>query len=101
MSFNRGTDHSDSSKPARRSRLADLRVGQEGVLEGMDVPEDVAQRLMELGFLPGSTVKVTRSAPGGDPRVFRVDGTEVALRNETAARIRMRRRRRGGRAHSK
>ena len=27
------------------------------------------------------------SAPGGDPRVFRVDGAEIALRRETALRI--------------
>jgi Fe2+ transport system protein FeoA len=30
-----------------------------------------------------------RSAPGGDPRVFRVDGGDVALRLETARRLRL------------
>jgi ferrous iron transport protein A len=39
---------------------------------------------MELGFLPGTTIVAGRAAPGGDPRVFRVDGSEIALRNETA-----------------
>jgi cell division transport system permease protein len=33
---------------------------------------------------------VARSAPGGDPKVFRVDGSEVALRRETAASLRVR-----------
>jgi ferrous iron transport protein A len=42
---------------------------------------------MELGFLPGSTIVAARSAPGGDPKVFRVDGSEIALRKETAARM--------------
>jgi ferrous iron transport protein A len=51
----------------------------------------MATRLMELGFLPGSTVEAARSAPGGDPRVFRVDGTEIALRRETAAQVLIRR----------
>jgi Fe2+ transport system protein FeoA len=32
-----------------------------------------------------------RRAPGGGPRVFRVDGSEVALRHETAARVYVRR----------
>ena len=64
--------------------LVDLREGQRGVLDRLDVPEDVARRLMELGFLPGSVITAARSAPGGDPRVFRVDGSEVALRRETA-----------------
>ena len=61
------------------------------MLEGLDAPEEVARRLMELGFLPGSTVTAARSAPGGDPRIFRVDGSEIALRLETAAQIRLRR----------
>lgn len=70
--------------------LADLDLGAEGVLEALDLPEDAARRLMELGFLPGSRVTAAHSAPGGDPRVFRVDGAEFALRTETARRLRLR-----------
>jgi ferrous iron transport protein A len=54
------------------------------VLESLDLPEDVALRLMELGFLPGAVIEAGKTAPGGDPRVFRVDGSEIALRRETA-----------------
>ncbi len=64
--------------------LAELPEGEAGVLEALDLPEDVALRLMELGFLPGTVIVAGRAAPGGDPRVFRVDGSEIALRNETA-----------------
>ena len=46
---------------------------------------------MELGFIPGTIVTAAASAPGGDPRVFRVDGSEVALRLETARRLKLRR----------
>lgn len=42
---------------------------------------------MVLGFLPGHRIEVGLCAPGGDPRVYRVDGSEVALRSETAARL--------------
>jgi ferrous iron transport protein A len=45
---------------------------------------------MELGFLPGHTVAVAGSAPGGDPRVFRIDGADIALRRETARHIHLR-----------
>ncbi len=72
--------------------LVDLPRGAQGVIEELDLPEDVARRLMELGFVPGNSVVAARSAPGGDPRVYRVDGSEVALRRETAAHIRIRRR---------
>ena len=47
----------------------------------------MGRRLMELGFIPGTTVVAALSAPGGDPRVFRVDGSEIALRRETAAHL--------------
>ena len=71
--------------------LADLPAGQRCILDRLDVPEDIARRLMELGFLPGHEVVPGRRAPGGGPRVFRVDGSEVALREETAARLYIRR----------
>ncbi len=72
-------------------RLADLARGEQGTLVRLDLPEEEARRLMELGFIPGSPVTVGRSAPGGDPRVFRVDGSEVALRRETTLHLRVRR----------
>jgi ferrous iron transport protein A len=42
---------------------------------------------MELGFLPGSEIVAGKTAPGGDPRVYRVDGSEIALRKETAVHL--------------
>ena len=81
--------------PAESSRkaptLADLPTGQRCILDHLDLPHEVAQRLMELGFLPGAEIVPARRAPGGGPRVFRVDGSEVALRHETAARLHIRR----------
>ena len=70
--------------------LADLPFGRHAVLDELVLPVDDAARLMELGFLPGSVVHAVRAAPGGDPRVFRVDGADIALRRETARRIRLR-----------
>ena len=71
--------------------LADLPMGQRCILDRLDLPEDIARRLMELGFLPGNEVVPARRAPGRGPRIFRVDGSEVALRHETAARVYIRR----------
>lgn len=69
--------------------LADLPEGGAGVLESLDLPEDVALRLMELGFLPGTTIVACKTAPGGGAQVFRVDGGEIALRRETALKLRL------------
>ena len=74
---------------ARRS-LEDLRPGEEGILDRLEVPGEIAKRLMELGFLPGHRITRACSAPGGDPRVFRVDGSEIALRRETASHLHLR-----------
>lgn len=71
--------------------LADLPMGQRCILDRLDLPEDIGRRLMELGFLPGNEVIPARRAPGRGPRIFRVDGSEVALRHETAARVYIRR----------
>jgi ferrous iron transport protein A len=71
--------------------LTDLRRGDAAILEGIDLPGEDARRLMELGFLPGTRITAGLSAPGGDPQVFQVDGSEIALRRETARRVKIRR----------
>jgi ferrous iron transport protein A len=71
--------------------LADLPTGQRCILDRLDLPEATARRLMELGFLPGNEVVPGKRAPGGGPRVFRVDGSEVALRDDTASHLFIRR----------
>ncbi len=70
--------------------LADLQEGESGVVDSLELPEEVALRLMELGFIPGTTVVAGRAAPGGDPRVYRVDGSEIALRRETTIHLLLR-----------
>jgi Fe2+ transport system protein FeoA len=64
--------------------ITTLKRGESGILDRIELPEPDARRLMEMGFLPGHAVIPARSAPGGDPRVYQVDGSEVALRRETA-----------------
>ena len=76
--------------PTGSRSLVDLRCGQAAVLESLDVSEDLGRRLMELGFFPGGDVVAAGCAPGGDPRVYRVDGSEVALRVETARFLKVR-----------
>jgi ferrous iron transport protein A len=85
MSVNSGPSAAPHAAPART--LAQLPEGEAGVLDRLELPEDIARRLMELGFLPGHIIVPARSAPGGEPRVYRVDGSEVALRRETASHL--------------
>ena len=70
--------------------LMDLKQGETAILERLELPEADARRLMELGFLPGTQITAGLSAPGGDPRVFQVDGSEFALRSDTARLLKIR-----------
>ena len=83
-----------------RFTLKDLGRYEEAILESIDLPERDARRFMELGFLPGAVVAAAGRSPFGDPRVYRVDGSEVALRRETAARLILRRTGSAGRKDS-
>jgi ferrous iron transport protein A len=73
-----------SQTEARHSSLLDLEKGDAAILDRIDLPAEDARRLMELGFVPGTRITAGLSAPGGDPRVFQVDGSEIALRRNTA-----------------
>jgi ferrous iron transport protein A len=71
------------------SVLSDLRVGESGILETLDLPDSVQNHLMHMGFVPNAQVTALRRAPAGDPTVYGVDGMEIALRRETASAIRV------------
>jgi ferrous iron transport protein A len=88
LSFNRrAADPAAGRNVSSTLRLAEVPAGEQAILDRLELPEDEARRLMELGFLPGQPVVPAMSAPGGDPRVFRVDGSEIALRRETASKL--------------
>ena len=77
----------DGNTGAAKRDLTVLKKGETGILDHIELPADDSRRLMELGFLPGHHVTRSHAAPGGDPRVFQVDGSEVALRRETAVHL--------------
>jgi ferrous iron transport protein A len=72
------------------SVLSELTVGERGILVSLELPENVQNHLMHMGFVPGSCVIALRRAPAGDPTVYCVDGLEIALRHETAEAIQVR-----------
>lgn len=72
------------------SVLSELAVGESGILIALDLPENVQNHLMHMGFVQDAHVTALRRAPAGDPTVYRIDGMEIALRHETAAAIRVR-----------
>jgi ferrous iron transport protein A len=69
--------------------LADLPPGSVAVVESVDASCAVGRRLLDLGFVPRTEVRVVRRAPLGDPLEYEVRGTRLCLRRTEAARIRV------------
>ena len=87
MIFNFRFGRSPKKRKHAARALADLHVGESAILGDMELALPVAEHLMNLGFVPGMEVTVARSGPGGDPRVYRVEGAEVALRRDLSRHI--------------
>ena len=86
MIFNFRFGRKQHRNPAT-SALSDLQVGEHAIVRELKLDHPIAEHLMNLGFVPGLEVSVERSGPGGDPRVYRVEGTEVAMRRELSRHI--------------
>ncbi|MDQ5979116.1 MAG: hypothetical protein QG602_2090 [Verrucomicrobiota bacterium] len=73
------------------SALSELRTGQTAVVLGLSPACRGAarRRLLDLGFVPGTVVRVELVSPVGDPTAYRVRGSVVALRRQQAALIRI------------
>jgi ferrous iron transport protein A len=70
--------------------LSELGIGRTGIVENIDLPNEIQHHLMHMGFVPDARVVVIRRAPAGDPTVFGIDGFEIALRRDTARYIQVR-----------
>ena len=71
----------------QQARRAATGLAFRAIVQDLELDHPIAEHLMNLGFVPGLEVTVERSSPGGDPRVYRVEGTEVAMRRELSRHI--------------
>lgn len=68
-------------------KLSDLPPGGSAVLRELPVSGGSFLRLREMGFLPGTRLKLVRAAPLGDPLEIEVRGYHLSLRREEADRV--------------
>jgi len=64
--------------------LDQLRPGQGGRVVRVDASPAMAQRLAEMGLLEGTTLKLVRSAPLGDPLEIELEGWFLSIRKSDA-----------------
>jgi ferrous iron transport protein A len=66
--------------------VAQMKPGDVGIISGF-TDDHLAAKLMEMGCLPGVSVRFNFTAPLGDPICISVSGYELSLRLEEAATI--------------
>jgi ferrous iron transport protein A len=64
--------------------LTNLPVGVKAKVISVNGNNAVTKRLMEMGVVPGVSVRVIKSAPFGDPLEVRVRGYHLAMRRSEA-----------------
>jgi len=75
------------AQPRTRRSLADLAPGAAARVESVDPGSPLGRRLLDLGFVPGTEVRVVRRAPLGDPVEYELRGYRLCLRRSEALRI--------------
>jgi ferrous iron transport protein A len=66
---------------------ATLNNGEYGKVVSLIGDESITKRLMEMGIVPGVTIRKIKSAPFGDPIEIRVLGYSLAVRKKEANQI--------------
>jgi ferrous iron transport protein A len=66
------------------STLAELPVGRTSVIAEVRQSGPSMVRLQELGLVPGTSIRVIRRAPLGEPIEVEVKGSRLAMRNHEA-----------------
>ena len=60
--------------------MSELKPGEEGIVVRVEGPPALRRRLMEMGVVRGTRVKMVRKAPLGDPIEYEVKGYNLSLR---------------------
>lgn len=67
--------------------LSDLPVGETAVISSIEGTTTVKRRFMDMGFVKGTTVRVEKVAPLGDPIQISLKGYNICVRKADAQNI--------------
>ena len=65
-------------------KLSELKPGEEGIVVRVEGPPTLRRRLMEMGVVRGTRIRMVRKAPLGDPIEYEVKGYNLSLRAREA-----------------
>lgn len=72
---------------ANKKPLSKFKTGEFVQIEKIQLEGTMKRRLLDLGFIPGATIKVLQRSPLGDPVAYQVSNTTIALRKEESSLI--------------
>ena len=67
--------------------LSELKRGESARIVSVGGSGSLRQHFLDMGLIPGKTIKFMKAAPMGDPIEYRIRGYELTLRLEDAAKI--------------
>ena len=67
--------------------LTNIPIGESAKVTAVNGNNQVTRRLMEMGVVPGVSVRMIKSAPFGDPLEIHVRGYHLAMRKSEADQI--------------
>ena len=67
--------------------LKDLKIGQSAVIDAVGGEGELRQHFLDMGVIPQMEVTLVKLAPLGDPMELQIQGYELTLRLEDAAKI--------------
>ena len=71
----------------RTMNLTNMPIGESAKVTAVNGDNQITRRLMEMGVVPGASVRMVKSAPFGDPLEVRVRGYHLAMRKSEADQI--------------
>lgn len=66
-------------------KMSELKAGDKAVVTAVHAHGEIGQRLIDMGLVKGTSFKVLRKAPLGDPLEIKLRGFLLALRLKEAA----------------
>ena len=70
-------------------KLSEFKIGEKGIVKKLTGEKAISSRLLQMGVVAGTEIRVERVAPLGDPIEVNLKGYHLSLRKEEAESILM------------
>lgn len=67
--------------------IKDMKIGEFAIITKVSGKDPLRLRLLDMGLLPNTLIKVQKIAPLGDPIQIQIRGYELMIRKEDAEKI--------------